>query len=575
VRDRDWWAALAGVTLLAAVLRLADIRAVPLDPYYDAAVRSMGMSWHNFFYGAFDPSGRVAIDKPPVDLWLQVLSVKLLGFKPIALKAPAVLAATAAAALLYDTVRRMFGAAHARVGRPAGLLSATALAVMPISVLTSRSDTMDSLMMALLVASAWLVVLAGERGSVGLLALAGAVLGVAFNVKLLEIFVAVPALAVLAWLLPFGAGSRPGRLAAATAAFVVTALAWMTVVSLTPRHDRPYPLGSTDGSVWTAVFVFNGVDRVLGRAEPEDFGEPTATSAAAQTPSSARATVVVHRRRAPLKAPPGPIRLFAHNELEYDALIGELLLGAIVFGGLALAVCRPALLVRDGDGRRRCTRAGAGVASLTVWLLTGYVIFSFSSRLHPRYLEAFTPAVAAALGAGLAALGARARRRRALGALLTGVAALALFAFALSRDVRTIETHASDEALAPGLTATTVSGLSAFLRTHQRAARYEFAGAAPTQAAPVIVRDARPMLLLEGVGSRPLVTVAQLRRYVEQGEVRYVLGRGVCPNAADRGHPACSPLLLWVQEHGRDVSAQLGLPRQRAGLLYEVGPQTA
>ena len=39
----------------------------------------MGLSWHNFFYAAFDPAARLAIDKPPLDLWFQVASVKLFG----------------------------------------------------------------------------------------------------------------------------------------------------------------------------------------------------------------------------------------------------------------------------------------------------------------------------------------------------------------------------------------------------------------------------------------------------------------------------------------------------------------
>ena len=44
----------------------------------------MGVSWHNFFFGAYEPGGSVSIDKPPVDLWLQVASVKLLrlGLEP-------------------------------------------------------------------------------------------------------------------------------------------------------------------------------------------------------------------------------------------------------------------------------------------------------------------------------------------------------------------------------------------------------------------------------------------------------------------------------------------------------------
>ena len=55
-------------------------RACRPDPFYDAAVRSMGDVVARFLFGAFEPGGRVAIDKPPVDLWLQVASTKLLGF---------------------------------------------------------------------------------------------------------------------------------------------------------------------------------------------------------------------------------------------------------------------------------------------------------------------------------------------------------------------------------------------------------------------------------------------------------------------------------------------------------------
>ena len=61
----------------------------------------MGLSWHNFFFGAFEPGGSVSIDKPPVDLWLQVASVKLLGFSSTTLKLPEALAGIAAVPLLF------------------------------------------------------------------------------------------------------------------------------------------------------------------------------------------------------------------------------------------------------------------------------------------------------------------------------------------------------------------------------------------------------------------------------------------------------------------------------------------
>src|ERR1700722_12738367 len=73
------WLALGLITAGAAALRLVDLGAVRLDPFYDAAVRSMGLSWHNFFFGAYEPGGSVSIAKPPVDLWLQVATVKLFG----------------------------------------------------------------------------------------------------------------------------------------------------------------------------------------------------------------------------------------------------------------------------------------------------------------------------------------------------------------------------------------------------------------------------------------------------------------------------------------------------------------
>ena len=68
------------VCALAAVIRFTDFDRVYTTPYYDAAVRSMGTSLHDFFYGALEPGGQISIDKTPVDLWLQVLSTKLFGF---------------------------------------------------------------------------------------------------------------------------------------------------------------------------------------------------------------------------------------------------------------------------------------------------------------------------------------------------------------------------------------------------------------------------------------------------------------------------------------------------------------
>jgi hypothetical protein len=71
--------------------------------------------------GRFDPSARVAIDKPPVDLWLQVALTKLLGFGAFARLLPAALGGTLAVVALYDLLRTLISRRAGLVGaRPGG-----------------------------------------------------------------------------------------------------------------------------------------------------------------------------------------------------------------------------------------------------------------------------------------------------------------------------------------------------------------------------------------------------------------------------------------------------------------------
>ncbi len=70
-------AALLVILLLAAVLRFININSLGyVNHYYAAAVKSMLQSWHNFFFVAAEPGGSVSVDKPPVGLWLQAISLQ-------------------------------------------------------------------------------------------------------------------------------------------------------------------------------------------------------------------------------------------------------------------------------------------------------------------------------------------------------------------------------------------------------------------------------------------------------------------------------------------------------------------
>jgi hypothetical protein len=490
----------------------------------------MGTSWHALLVGAFEPGARVAIDKPPVDLWLQVASTRLFGFTTTALILPAALAGTLAVAALYDL-------GCVLLGRRAGLAAAAALAVLPVAVITARSDTMDAVMAALVTAADALAARAARSGRRWLLVAAGAVLGLAFEVKLFEALVALPALVALWWMAAQdGWRRRVGGLVGAGAAFAVVALAWLVAVSLLPAHDRPFVLGSANGSAWSAVFGYDGIDR-LG-AGPARAAPPAAAALA----------------RAP--APPGPLRLLSPGA-SLDGRIGVVLAAAVA--ALAAALAAGAWDRLDRVGR-------AGLAALAVWLACGAVLASAMHDLRPRYLEAFTPAVAGVLGVG-AALAATAWRGRRRTAVTVGYAAVLAVALAVS--VGAVARHVTDSGRPGWIAPARVAALSAYLRAHDGTAADEVATVAPSKAGQLIARDGRPVLVLASVDGRAIVTPRTLAAEVAAGRVRYALVGDRCVRA---GTAACTPAARWIRAHGTDVSAAAGQPGP--GLLYRLASRT-
>ncbi len=601
---------MVAVTGLAATLRLVAIGAATTNPFYDAAVRSMSGSWHAFFFAAFEPAGGVSVDKPPLDLWLQVLSTKLLGWSAAALVLPQALAAVVAVPLLYDLGRRLWG-------RFAGLAAALCLTLLPVSVLTARSDTMDSLMMLLCVLAFWLVVRAAETGRSRPLYLAAAALGLAFEVKLFEALLVLPAL-VLLYLgaAPARVRARVTRLAAAGAVLVLVALAWPLAISLAPASERPYTLGSSDGTIWNAIFVYNGLNRV---ATPS-YGVVPAIPPAALEPAFLGGS----------GQRPGPLRLFEFGAWQLGQNFGIELAGAFAFGGLALlaaalAARRRRVAAPVGDGVPAPPSAVTLYGSLAValWLLTGWVLFSRShGTVHARYLESFTPAVALAFGAG-AVTGARLAPRGPgwLLAFLALLAAMAGYAVAASsglaivvvlvaalaaalsaldafiatrrgatatppstsvcaalalavllvpagvRSVTLVSQNASDAGNPGAESAQRVRTLSAYLERHTHGARYEFTTWGYSQAAPLVVHDGRPVLVLMNF-QQPIVSVSKLAAEVRAGQLEYALIENHCGTAPPNRIGDCPRTIQWLRHRSVDVSADAGL-RSR-GVLFHI-----
>jgi len=216
--------------------------------YYAAAVKSMLTGWHPFFFVAFDPAGFISVDKPPLGLWLQTASAKLFGFHGLSLLLPQALAGVLSVALLYVLVRRSFGPL-------AGVVAALALALTPISVATNRNNTMDSLLVLLVLVAAYAVSHAAETGRLRPLLLCAALVGLGFNVKMLQAYLVLPAFA-LTYLIgaPLGRSRRLAHLALATVVLMVVSLSWAVVIELTPANDRPF-IGSSSLSERTKRWV--------------------------------------------------------------------------------------------------------------------------------------------------------------------------------------------------------------------------------------------------------------------------------------------------------------------------------
>ncbi|HZU76639.1 MAG TPA: glycosyltransferase family 39 protein, partial [Dehalococcoidia bacterium] len=262
--QRFWqWPALAGVVVLAACLNLLQLtREGYGNAYYAAAVKSMLQSWHNFFFVSFDPGGFVTVDKPPVGFWVQTASAKLFGFHGWSILLPQAVAGVLSAGVLFFLVRRYFGPV-------AGLLAALALAVTPISVVANRNNTIDSQLVLVVLLASWAVLKATETGKLRWLLLSMALVGLGFNIKMLEAYLVLPALALVYFVAaPAGWRKRVLHLAAAGAVLLVVSFAWITAVDLTPASQRPYVGSSQHNSELELALGYNGLQRLLGGGGP-------------------------------------------------------------------------------------------------------------------------------------------------------------------------------------------------------------------------------------------------------------------------------------------------------------------
>ncbi|MFE3191076.1 ArnT family glycosyltransferase [Nocardia sp. NPDC059240] len=454
--EQPRWArpALLALATVAGVLYVWGIGTRTPHLYYSAAARSMSMSWHNFFYAAFDPDATISIDKLPGSIWIQALSVRIFGPHLWAYQLPQVIEGVLTVLVLYRAVRRLSGP-HA------ALVAAAIAALAPASVALNRGNISDTLLILLLVLAADQAAAVIASGRTRHLLYCGLWVGLAFQAKMVQAWLVIPAIAaaVLIASSKTELRQRITGIAGFGAVTAVVSLSWMTLVGLLPAGHRPYVDGSHHNSLFEQVFVYNGASRTN-----DGFGVGAANFVTGGDGAGYRAALVL-----------GPDNRFDH-----------------VFGGgggreagwlvpLAL-VCLLAL----GWAARRRPRTDPETAALTLWggwLLIHLAVFLLIGTVNPYYLAVLIPPVAALIGLGANAFRQSTDRRvRALG--LLAVAATAAYGWRLSAD-------------APGwarmaLVVVTVAVIAAALRVRESLATALLlvaALAAPTAAAVSVVVD--------------------------------------------------------------------------------------
>lgn len=383
------------------------------NEYYAASIKSMTQSFHNFFFVSFDPSGMVSVDKPPLGLWTQAISVLIFGYHGWAMLLPQALAGTASSFMIYILTAKHFG-------RPAGLLSSLIFALTPVVVVASRNNTMDMQLVFVLLVAVWFLFRSIDSGKWRFLFLTALFVGLGFNIKMLQAYMILPAVA-LTYL--FFAKEKIGKRFLAGILSVVIMLAvsfaWVFVVELYPSTSRPYVDSTSNNSMLELVVGHNGTERLFGSGMggtgqgggfDKNIGESrsdgTAVEMPGQRPDGSQQNSRGGSDDAQFSQKDGrdggggmgsseigsasPIRLWTSN------LYGQgswLLLFALV----SMFAC-----IKKWN-HKKDVRQGVFVF-WSLWLITMVIFFSFAGFFHRYYLCMMAPAIAVLSGIGITAI---------------------------------------------------------------------------------------------------------------------------------------------------------------------------
>ncbi|MBL8777711.1 MAG: glycosyltransferase family 39 protein [Acidimicrobiales bacterium] len=607
---RSGWITIA-IALVAAGLYTWGLGSAGVaNDYYAAAVKAMSTSWKAFFYGSIDSGSFITVDKPPASLWVMALSARIFGFSTWSMLLPQAAAGVASVLIVHRIVREWMGnvAAH---------LAALGFALTPVAVVMFRYNNPDALLTLLGLGSAWAIWIALKTGRTRWLVLSAALVGLAFETKMLQALVVLPAfVAVYLFFGPPKLGKRIWQLALAAVTVLVSAGWWIAIVALVPASSRPY-IGSTeDNSIISLVLGYNGLSRIFGSEGGGPGGSGGATGGGAGFGGAV-----------------SWLRMF---NTEVGGQVAWLIPLALVGLGAGLWLTRR---------NPRTDLARAGWVLWGAWAVVSIVVFSRAEGIfHPYYTVQLAPAVAALAGAGAVALWQLGRRHPAtrwflpativvtagvavtilrrtpdfaswlpmaiiIGAALSAagvwigaslrhrtltlaaasIAGVTLLAGPTAYSLTTIAHTQTGSLAAAGPTSTSAGGgfpgmgggdggtgpgvsstssidgdteLVAWLEANQGDATWLVAAFSSHSSASIILATDEPVMTIGGFnGQDPAPTLDEFIEYVEQGELRYVLvdgGGGLGGGMGGGPGGGTSEITTWVTENGTAVDTGTG-----------------
>jgi 4-amino-4-deoxy-L-arabinose transferase-like glycosyltransferase len=361
---------LASILVLSAFLNLWNIWNQGItDSYYAAAVKSMLINPRIAFFNPFDPAGFITVDKPPIGLWIQAIFAAILGFSGWVLVLPQALAGIGSVALIYLIVARPFG-------KTAGLIAALALSITPIFVAVSRSGIMDAQLIFIILLAVWVALKATREHSLLWLLVSVVLIGIGFNIKMIQSFIVVPVVFMVYFLgtTDLSVRKRIIHLIIAVLVLLAVSLSWAVAVDMIPADQRPYIGGSEDNTVLNLIINYNGLERF--EANRGIFGNYYVVG----TPDITRLGG-------------------EHLAGQFSWLLPLALISLLLWVGNPSYSSLKWFEIGGITDERTLT-----IIAMLLWLMPGLLFFSFTPVFYAYYLATIAPPLAGLVGIGVITL---------------------------------------------------------------------------------------------------------------------------------------------------------------------------